>query len=515
LSSLDPEASILNSEGFFGDISPLDTASSSEFQMSLTLFCPHAEEIQLELYISDSLKPTATWKDTFSIFCVDDEPPRLTFPRAIPGYLMEGDTVTIVGRIAEGSGLGTATATIENPVGSPIATIGLFDDGMHGDSLAGDGLYGNMWETPAWEQKFYNVNISLEDGQSNPVDHVNLMEFTTVPYTRSATFLLVDDDNYNHPQIGSNKFHEEYYEEALSAGGYPYDYWNVFCYGSPDTGILNQYDIIIWETGTTSDSFNWFNDWDRSSSLSPYEQDNLKSYLVNRGRLFVSSQGIVDFWHGPLRTMLRIQDLDFDIGKDSVAGVPSNPIGDGLSFVITGGTGADNQYLQSAMSPMVFGLPVFDYENYPDGNAAIMCQVSGMWAAVTFGFGFEAIAEEAARDTVMNRIINWLQSAVASEEKLALRLPKRLKLSRPRPNPCKGPVAIAFGLPARAKVRLSIYNCTGQRIKTLLEGYREAGYETVIWDCSDSQGKPVANGTYFCRIDANRQRKTRKLVIVR
>ncbi|TET46319.1 hypothetical protein E3J62_04520 [candidate division TA06 bacterium] len=515
LSSLDPEASVLNSEGFFGDISPLDTVSSSEFQMSLTLFCPHAEQIQLELYISDSLKPTATWKDTFSIVCVDDEPPRLISPRSIPWYLTEGDTVTIIGRISEGSGLNTATATIENPVGTPIATIDLYDDGMHGDSLAGDGLYGNMWETPPWEQAFYNVNISLEDGQSNAVEHINLMEFTTVPYSKSATILLVDDDNYNHPQMGSSKFYEDYYEEALSAGGYPYDYWDVFCYGSPDTGVLNQYDIIIWETGTTSDSFNWFNDWDRSSSLSSYEQDNLKAYLANRGRLFISSQGIVDFWQGPLRTMLRIQDLDFDVGKDSVAGVPSNPIGDGLSFVISGGLGADNQYAQSAMSPMVLGQPVFDYKDYSNGNAAIMCQVAGMWAAVTFGFGFEAIADEAARDTIMNRIINWLQSAVASEEELASKLPRRLELSQPGPNPCDGPVTFAFGLPTRTKVRLSIYNCAGQRIKTLLDGYREAGYETVIWDCSDSQGKLVANGTYFCRIDAGRQRKTRKLVLMR
>jgi hypothetical protein len=514
LKSLNPMAQVICSDGFYGDIPAGDTVPSSEFELCLSLLCPHSEDLQFELDITDSLKPQAGWKDTFSVFCYDDEPPRLSRPRAMPGYLSCGDTATIMGRVLEGSGISIALAEIQSPVGNTIGQVDLFDDGLHGDSSAGDGIYANRWVTEP-DQKFYNVNMRLEDGQANVVYHINLMEFTTVPYVQSAAILLVDDDNYNHPQMGTDELYEEHYREALAASGHSYDYWDVFCYGSPDTSVLNKYDCIVWETGTTSDSFDWFNDWDSSSSLSPYEQDELAAYLAGRGRLFVSSQGITDFWDGPLRTMLRIQSLDFNVVKYTVVGVASNPIGDSLGFPIFDGTGADNQYIQSAIAPMALGQPAFDYVGYSGGKAGIMCQVAGKWAAVTFGFGFEAISDEASRDTVMDRVIEWLLSAVGNEEALASAVPGRFVLYQPLPNPCRSVATLRFGLPLRGEVDLAIYNCAGQKVRQLLNGFRNAGYETLVWDCCDSMGHPLASGTYFCRLDANGQSATAKLVMVR
>jgi hypothetical protein len=515
LTSLDPECSVLTGNVFYGDISPLDTASSSGFEVLFSLVCPHNEQVWLGLSIADSLEPQATWQDTFSIYCVDDEPPRLMYPRPTPTYLTEGDTVAILGRVVEGSGLNMVRATIENPVGMLVATIDLFDDGLHGDSLAGDGLYGNTWETPPWEQKFYNVNVSLEDGQANAIEHKHLMEFTTVPFVTSATILLVDDDNYNHPQIGDSTFCEEFYRQSLTANGYGYDYWDVYCYGPPDTTTLRPYEIVIWETGTTSDSFACLNDWDCSSSLSALEQDNLKAYLAGGGCVFISSQGIADFWEGPLRAMLRIQDLDYRVGRDTIDGVFSNPVGDGLSFTISGGDGADNQYAQAAINPMSLSYSALDYRGHPGGSAGTICEVASMWAAVTFGFGFEAISAGAERDTVMRRVVEWLRDPVAVDEGEIRSIPRRFVVREPSPNPCREVTAITFGLPHRDRVKVTVYNCAGQTVKTLLEGECPSGYTTVDWNCTDMSGKPIANGTYFCKIEAGTQRRTKKFVLVK
>jgi hypothetical protein len=513
--TLSSEAEVTSREASFGDIAPLDSASSSEMEVRLSLTCPHNAELQFELDMTDSLEPQASWIDTFSLFCVDDEPPRLSHPRPSPTCLPQGDTVAILGRITEGSGLALARATIESPAGNPIATVDLFDDGLHADSLAGDGLYGNTWETPPSVADFYNVNISLVDGQSNSVDHVNLMEFSTVFFVKLETILLVDDDNYNHPSIGPLTFYDGYYRQSLSNNGYAYDYWDVFCYGSPDTSVLNQYEIVIWETGTSSDSFPCVRDWDCSSSLSPLEQDNLKAYLSLGGRAFVSSQGIADFWDGPLKTMLRIQDIEYDVDRDTLDGLASNPIGDGLTLVIGGGTGASNQYIQSAIQPMSLSYPVFDYRGHSGGSAATMCEVASLWAGVTFGFGFEAIADGAQRDSVMKRVIEWLLNPVPVEEMGAGRIPVHLVLLQPSPNPCRGSTEITFGLPARSRVSVSVYNCAGQRVRALLDGELGPGFRRLVWDCLDDSGNPVANGTYFCKIEANDQRRTRKMVLVK
>jgi len=515
LESRNPEASVTIGTASFGNISAEDTASSSDLEVAFSLLLPHNEEVKFELNIRDSLKPQAVWEDSFAVYCIDDRPPRLVRPRSVPTQLSGGDTVVVLGAILEGSGLSSAVATIESPVGAPIAVMDLFDDGLHGDSLAGDGLYGNSWETTPAEERFYNVNISLEDNQSNTVNHLNLMEFTTVPFTTNATVLLVDDDNYNHPQMGDSTFYDEYYRQSIVANGYSFDYWDVFCYGCPDTTILNKYAVVIWETGTTSDSFTCMDDWDCSSSLSGLEQDNLKDYLAAGGRLFLSSQGIADFWAGSLRAMLRIQDLNYNVDKDTVEGFAANPIGDGLVFAIARGTGADNQYIQSAIQPMTLSEPALNYRGHSGGSAGTMCQVASMWAAVTFGFGFEAIEDGVVRDTVMRRTVEWLLNPVAAEETYGNLVPRRFELGQPSPNPCRGVAEITFGLPARSRVNLSIYNCVGQRVRKLLDCDRRQGFWALVWDCADDFGGPVANGTYFCKIEASGQTRTRKLVLVR
>lgn len=50
-----------------------------------------------------------------------------------------------------------------------------------------------------------------------------------------------------------------------------------------------------------------------------------------------------------------------------------------------------------------------------------------------------------------------------------------------------------------SNAKLSIYNTTGQLVRTLNGGTREAGIYTIKWDKKDNQGKVVPSGTYtFC-----------------
>ncbi|MGH7456533.1 MAG: FlgD immunoglobulin-like domain containing protein, partial [bacterium] len=70
-------------------------------------------------------------------------------------------------------------------------------------------------------------------------------------------------------------------------------------------------------------------------------------------------------------------------------------------------------------------------------------------------------------------------------------------LAQNYPNPFNPETIIRFYLNERQRVQLVIYDVTGQRVRTLLEGELPAGEQAISWDGRDQQGKAVASGVYF------------------
>jgi hypothetical protein len=68
------------------------------------------------------------------------------------------------------------------------------------------------------------------------------------------------------------------------------------------------------------------------------------------------------------------------------------------------------------------------------------------------------------------------------------------------PNPSNGTTALRFSLPARANVRLNIYDARGRLVRRLSNESREAGVHTIQWDGQDDQGRGVPTGIYFGRL---------------
>ncbi|MBU0520401.1 PQQ-binding-like beta-propeller repeat protein [bacterium] len=74
-------------------------------------------------------------------------------------------------------------------------------------------------------------------------------------------------------------------------------------------------------------------------------------------------------------------------------------------------------------------------------------------------------------------------------------LPKDVILYSVFPNPFNATTLITFTLPSPQRVDLSVYNLLGQKVVTLVDGYRMPGAQTVHWDASG-----VASGVYWVRI---------------
>ena len=100
----------------------------------------------------------------------------------------------------------------------------------------------------------------------------------------------------------------------------------------------------------------------------------------------------------------------------------------------------------------------------------------------------------------------------ASEEDV---VPSVYALSQNHPNPFNPETTLSYDLPEAGVVRLSLYNMSGQLVRTLEDGERSAGSCSVTWDGTDDTGRDVASGVYLSRMEVSGFSAVRKLVLVR
>jgi len=83
-------------------------------------------------------------------------------------------------------------------------------------------------------------------------------------------------------------------------------------------------------------------------------------------------------------------------------------------------------------------------------------------------------------------------------------------LNQNYPNPFNPTTEIAFDLPNKTDVKLSIFNILGQKVATLVDKNMLAGSYTVQWDAGEA-----ATGVYFYKLEADNFTETRKMMLLK
>jgi len=104
-------------------------------------------------------------------------------------------------------------------------------------------------------------------------------------------------------------------------------------------------------------------------------------------------------------------------------------------------------------------------------------------------------------------------SSHASSETNAV--PRFYRLYQNSPNPFNSMTRISYSLPRACSVRLTVFDVAGRTVATLVDGYRDAGTYTHIWEAVDSDGHQLPSGIYLCKIRAGAYRGTIKIVLLR
>jgi len=108
----------------------------------------------------------------------------------------------------------------------------------------------------------------------------------------------------------------------------------------------------------------------------------------------------------------------------------------------------------------------------------------------------------------------WLTTGVA--ESHAVHAPAIFTLQQNYPNPFNPGTTLSYQLQTAATVHLAVYNALGQRVTTLIDQKRQsAGAYQVSWNGLNEAGQQASNGVYICRLQADGQVQTRKMVMMK
>ncbi|MFO7889503.1 MAG: FlgD immunoglobulin-like domain containing protein [bacterium] len=109
---------------------------------------------------------------------------------------------------------------------------------------------------------------------------------------------------------------------------------------------------------------------------------------------------------------------------------------------------------------------------------------------------------------VMEELVTGINTDLAD-------IPKSFSLHQNTPNPFNPETMIKFEIPKTSPVDLSIYNSSGQHIRTLVNDMRSRGTYNIMWDGTNKLGESVSSGIYFYILKAGSVLKMRKCILLR
>ena len=159
---------------------------------------------------------------------------------------------------------------------------------------------------------------------------------------------------------------------------------------------------------------------------------------------------------------------------------------------------------------------IFDLQVTSKGVPTTPGIYSGMNAyadAVWYKLSSGAYVEDTSKgNTAASITISTADIVVAVEE---AGVPTAFALSENYPNPFNPTTTIEFAIPVVGNVELVIYNINGQKVRTLVNETKDAGFYKVMWDGRSDIGETVSSGIYLYRLVSGDFNKMEKMTFIK
>jgi hypothetical protein len=83
------------------------------------------------------------------------------------------------------------------------------------------------------------------------------------------------------------------------------------------------------------------------------------------------------------------------------------------------------------------------------------------------------------------------------------------------PNPFNPSTTIQLGMRNAECGKIEIFNVKGQKVKTLFNGYLEAGEHSFVWNGDDDNGHSVSSGIYFYKMSSGEYSSVKKMMLLK
>ena len=126
-------------------------------------------------------------------------------------------------------------------------------------------------------------------------------------------------------------------------------------------------------------------------------------------------------------------------------------------------------------------------------------------------FNVDAIASDGEFDVGQTWLVHVLEGVVSDP----VLIPQITKLQQNIPNPFNPETTIHYSMKDAGRVKIEIFNIKGEKIRTLVDEYKNVGYHSTIWNGKDNSGKTVASGMYFYNMRTEKYHKIRKMLLIK
>jgi len=114
-------------------------------------------------------------------------------------------------------------------------------------------------------------------------------------------------------------------------------------------------------------------------------------------------------------------------------------------------------------------------------------------------------------DVGIRMLVEWTDIiGVEDEDYAGSRLPDKYILAQNYPNPFNAKTSITYQVPKASDVKLEVYNLSGQKVATLVNGIQTAGRHSVTWD-----GSEAASGIYFYKLSAGDHTSLKRMALLK
>jgi hypothetical protein len=395
-------------------------------------------------------------------------------------------------------------------------------------------------------------------------------EFTILPALPEdcdgPRILLVDGGRYRYYDLApclwdvtNQVLLDRIYEATLIDAGYCCDKFDIGGAGSNQhihPLQYSDYDAVVWFT----DPYHWNYLFDMEAQLA------IRDYLADGGKVVLCGDHIAynmeevgedslggEFLSGVMGSTY-VEEMPspvtypfvYAVAAESVA-VFGNPVGIDLdtvlvyrecpdmkdmSYVLTNASppaGYTAQRLMSVANPTIAQADEAIYVEYQGVGQCVYVNFD-LSASVNHSLGYcDGDVQAPARDFTpgayygrveLMRVILEDIFGLPSEGGIAggpePRQPVyQWALAQNAPNPCGASTEIRFEVAREGRVRVKVYNASGQLVRTLLDEQREPGRYGISWNGKDRAGRDVASGVYFYSLEGQGYRTTRKMLVVR